>query len=80
MCGSAYCPAQLVSQLPEDDLNLTSSSSLVENDNFRIEPRQIYMLAGIYLGCSICAAVIIAVFVDPISRFGQCPPPSLHCI
>ena len=28
-------------------------------------------MAGIYLACSVSAAVIIALFVDPLSRFGE---------
>ena len=73
VCGSAFCPAQFVSSEDnETDLEWSSSNrteyNLEEMDNFRTEEEQIYLLAGIYLACSICAALIIAVFVDPISR------------
>jgi hypothetical protein len=73
LCGSAYCPAQIVSgtgEEPETAANSSSSSSL-ELESFSTDRERIYVLAGIYLGCSICAALIIALFVDPISRCGS---------
>jgi hypothetical protein len=76
LCGSAYCPAQIVSgteeeEEPETAANSSSSASLsssLELESFSTDRERIYVLAGIYLGCSICAALIIALFVDPISR------------
>ena len=77
LCGSAYCPAQLVSGTGEAEEELetatnfsssTSLSSSLELESFSTDRERIYVLAGIYLGCSICAALIIALFVDPISR------------
>ncbi len=73
LCGSAYCPAQIVSgteEEPETATNFSSGSlsSSLELESFSTDRERIYVLAGIYLGCSICAALIIALFVDPISR------------
>ena len=76
MCGSSFCPAQIVTaEEEEDDLEMViefpgnrTTDDLGELDNFRTDEKRIYVLAGIYLGCSICAALIIAFFVDPISR------------
>ena len=70
VCGSAYCPSQLTAAAAADDINAlnSNSSAALEKNNFKVEHGQIYVLAGIYLGCSICAALIIALFVDPISR------------
>jgi hypothetical protein len=73
LCGSAYCPAQIVSgteEEPETAVNSSSGSlsSSLELESFSTDRERIYVLAGIYLGCSICAALIIALFVDPISR------------
>ena len=48
--------------------NITSLEA-VELVNFSTPMERIYLLAGIYLGCSICAALIIALFVDPIGRY-----------
>ena len=56
-CGSSYCPAQLDASGEED-----------ENDNFNTDMTKIYTIAGIFLGCSFTAAVIIAIFVDPLTR------------
>jgi hypothetical protein len=69
VCGSAYCPSQLTAAAA-DDINAwnSNSSAALEKNNFKVEHGQIYVLAGIYLGCSICAALLIAAFVDPISR------------
>jgi hypothetical protein len=75
VCGSAYCPSQLTAAAAANDINASTtawgnsnSSAALEKNNFKVENGQIYVLAGIYLGCSICAALLIAVFVDPISR------------
>ncbi len=73
LCGSAYCPAQIVSGTEEEtetvaNFSSTSLSSSLELESFSTDRERIYVLAGIYLGCSICAALIIALFVDPISR------------
>lgn len=59
-CGSSYCPAQLDSSGDEE-----------ENDNFNTDMTKIYTMAGIYLACSFSAAIIIALFVDPLTRFGE---------
>ena len=42
-----------------------------ESKNFQTDITQIYIIAGVYLGCSIAAALIIALFVDPLTRFGE---------
>jgi hypothetical protein len=71
VCGSAYCPAQIVSTEEveeEDDLDSGNMTSM-EPDHFNTSMNRIYVLAAIYLGCSIFAALIIAIFVDPISRY-----------
>jgi len=69
-CGSAYCPAQLVASANISQ-SLESSDDDVENDNFKTDITKIYIIAGIYLACSISAAFIIAFFVDPLTRFGE---------
>lgn len=61
-CGSSFCPGQ------------TSSPSKNEtdtNNNFQTDITKIYIIAGIYLACSLAAAIIIAIFVDPLTRFGE---------
>jgi len=69
-CGSNYCPAKLV----EDETpvvetivsNLTDAAS-----NFGVSDESRYTLAGVYLACSVGAAIILAIFLDPLSRFGE---------
>jgi len=72
-CGSAFCPAQLVAA---SNITLTADAAsttenLGENENFKTPLSQIYTMAGIYLVCSFSAAVIVALFVDPLTRFGE---------
>ena len=68
LCGSAYCPAQLISETVEDATNATANTDDLENDNFKTDITKIYIIAGIYLFCSISSALIIAFFVDPLTR------------
>ena len=80
-CGSAYCPAQIISSTNITDTPTNDEvQDDIENDNFKTDITKIYIIAGIYLFCSISSALIIAFFVDPLTRFGcagQCR--SVHC-
>ena len=67
ICGSAYCPAA-ISASPVTNLTEEETDT---NDNFKTDINKIYTIAGIYLACSLAAALIIAIFVDPLSRFGE---------
>ena len=61
-CGVNFCPA--VPEEPKDE-------TLVEapkEDNFSASTTQLYVLAGVYLACSILSAVTVALFVDPLSK------------
>ena len=62
-CGAAFCPAQLVVAENKSEVATTA------NKNFQTDITRIYIIAGIYLACSIAAAAIIACFVDPLSRY-----------
>jgi len=42
-----------------------------KQDNFETDITKIYIIAGIFLGCSLAAAAIVAIFVDPLTRFGE---------
>merc|ERR1712007_211942 len=77
-CGSSFC-----SQAPVPDesliaptlgglLNATTEGEAedVPNGNFATDISKIYIMAGIYLACSITAAILIALFVDPLHKFG----------
>jgi len=64
LCGANYCPDTLKA---DDNANDTDSG----DDNFKTSQSSIYTLAGIYLTCSLCAALILAIFLDPLTRFGE---------
>jgi len=76
-CGSQYCAQEAAPETLKDEtslaqtaLNITEELMPKAGDNFKTDITQIYIIAGIYLACSVTAAVMIAVFVDPLSRFG----------
>ena len=66
-CGASYCPAQVFGNL-EWDNGTTKNETEGGNDNFAVDKSKLYVIAAIYLGCSIAAATIIAIFVDPLSK------------
>lgn len=62
-CGPQFCPAQL---------NQAEDNSTAEaGDNFAAASSlaSTYKIAGIYLACSLGAALVLAIFVDPLTRF-----------
>jgi len=63
ICGVNYCPKE---DAPKED-NATSA----EDDNFSASKTQLYTLAGVYLACSIMSAIVVALFVDPLSKYGE---------
>jgi hypothetical protein len=83
-CGSHFCAGAKAPEVVTDEsliapilngLNTTLAAQAdleaeVPNENFKTDINKIYIMAGIYLACSISAAVLIALFVDPLSRFG----------
>ncbi|XP_066987251.1 LOW QUALITY PROTEIN: protein unc-93 homolog A-like [Macrobrachium rosenbergii] len=59
-CGFYFCIAETS---PEANTNVTS-------DALETGPLwQIYTMAGIYLACALASALVIAIFLDPLSRF-----------
>ena len=69
-CGSSYCPAHFISASNiTETAEPSESSDDIENENFKTDITKIYIIAGIYLVCSISAALIIAFFVDPLTRY-----------
>ena len=68
VCGSAYCPAQISSSAADSG---AAEEETPGNKNFSTDITKIYIIAGIYLACSLAAAFIIAIFVDPLTRFGE---------
>ena len=64
-CGANYSTAY--EALPTSPL--VQEEEQEENENFAISNTTRYTLAGIYLACSLLAAAVIAIFVDPLSRY-----------
>ncbi|KAG4077935.1 hypothetical protein HA402_013435 [Bradysia odoriphaga] len=58
ICGVNYCPD-------------TKFCNAGENVTDTIRDSTRYTLAGIYLACSLTAAVILAIFLDPLTRYGE---------
>ena len=49
--------------------NITDEGEEIEDDNFSASRYQLFILAGVYLACSILSAVVVALFVDPLSKY-----------
>lgn len=85
LCGVNYCPVGPRSESLEPNLtglwtqgnggHLPDVEAVVpeENENFDTDPFKIYLLSGILLACAILAPLVMAIFVDPIERFGGMP-------
>lgn len=56
ICGVNFCPG-------------TKFCNAAENATDSIKESTRYTLAGIYLACSLTAAVILAIFLDPLTRY-----------
>merc|ERR1719220_1282134 len=81
-CGSSFCSQAPVPDTVTDEsliaptlgglVNATTEEEVedVPNGNFATDISKIYIMAGIYLACSVTAAILIALFVDPLHRFG----------
>lgn len=54
-CGSNFCQSQL-----DSNANLE-----------RPDDSEIYEISGIYLGCIVAAVIMIALVIDPLSRYGE---------
>lgn len=64
MCAAKFCPdTKFCEDLIGEDGNSTESGGV--SDTTR------YTLAGIYLACSLTAAVLLALFLDPLTRYGE---------
>ncbi|ODM95223.1 UNC93-like protein [Orchesella cincta] len=60
-CGVNFCPD---TKFCDSNINSTVTGE-------EVQPSTRYTLAGIYLTCSLAAAVILAVFLDPLTRYGE---------
>ena len=58
------------SAMAKEDSNNTVTSVSVD-ENFKTTDTQIYVLAGIYLGCSLLGPILIAVFVAERMHIGH---------
>ena len=67
-CGVHFCPADGSTEKVDTE-KVNNGSNTVVDENFKTTDTQIYVLAGVYLACSLLAPILIAVFVEPLSRF-----------
>lgn len=74
-CGSNYCPDSVFSKISEveEDISNAGYINITEevNKNFERDDAKIYILATVFLCCSVAASIIIAIFVDPLSKYGE---------
>ena len=65
-CGVNYCPAAVtapsVAEIAEEVVEAP------EVDNFSASQKQLYIIAGVYLACSLASAVTVALFVTPLTQ------------
>lgn len=62
-CGANFCPWSLT----DEEAFVDASDEIIEG-NFKTTDTQIFTLAGIYLAFSLLGPLIIAIFVDPLSK------------
>ena len=65
-CGVNYCPWTGKEEAKEV---ANDTSPAPKDDNFSTSKNQLYTLAGVYLVCSIASAIVVALFVDPLSKY-----------
>ena len=68
VCGTYYCPGVDFPTL-DNGGNATSTSGADGDDDSVISRSSLYVLAGIYLACSLASAAVVALFVDPLTRW-----------
>ena len=66
-CGSSYCP----SPINENVAKLTNITSLANNFEVASDISTTYQIASIYLGISLLSGVLMALFLDPPSKFEE---------
>ena len=66
-CGSSYCP----SPINENVAKLTNITSLANNFEVASDISTTYLIASIYLGISLLSGVLMALFLDPPSKFEE---------
>jgi len=68
-CGVNFCPPETenCSAAKKDDEGDLEKA----NDNFSVDKTDLYIIATVFLVCSFLSALIVAIFVDPLSRFGE---------
>ena len=75
LCGSNFCPGNadkgnLLNQSDKGNQSDAREESSVVG-NFETDRSKIYLMASIYLACSLAAAALLAVFLDPLPQDPQ---------
>ena len=63
-CGVNYCPAPATEETSKNSTEEEADNA----DNFSISKEKLYLLAGVYLACSVLSAIVVTLAVDPLSR------------
>jgi len=63
-CGVNYCPEV-------SNCSAQKEATKEEDDNFHVSRSDLYIIATAFLVCSFLSALIVAIFVDPLTRFGE---------
>jgi len=66
-CGVNYCPAPVTEETSKNSTEEEADNA----DNFSISKEKLYLLAGVYLACSVLSAIVVTLAVDPLSRYGE---------
>ena len=70
VCGSNFCPADAdkglnLLNLNQSDMREESAAGVAAN--FETSRTKIFLMASIYLACSLVAAALLALFLDPLT-------------
>jgi hypothetical protein len=73
LCGVNYCPAagpsaEEILAAKAEGTTPAPDAAAEPDSNFEVSRSSIYILAGVYLACSLLSAIVVALFVDPLTR------------
>ncbi len=65
-CGVNYCP-----KVDDEEKDVDKDVEEAVDKNFETDQTRFYILASVFLVFSILSGVIVAIFVDPLSRWDE---------
>ena len=74
-CGINYCPTpdNLTKPPISSDEAITEDVAQSASEEDTVDKTNLYILAGVYLAFSLASALVVALFVDPLTRY-EIPP------